>query len=298
MNVTERRERYRAVLAGDQCVYSATVFDPISARIAEDLGFEVGMVRGSQSAAAVLGAPDLPLVTLSELAQLIRRISRASALPLLVDADHGYGNALNVMRTVEELEVAGASAIMIEDTIQPIGFGTTGEHRLTSLEEGLGKMKAALAARQDPSLVIVYASRALEIADVSEAILRIKAYEKAGVDAIFLFGAETREAVEAIHTETKLPLVEGGFRRILRKGGDRQFLAANGVRIAAPGPLALHAAVKAMYDTLKALRDGKSPLDLDPALVSPELLAQVTRQSQYDDWAKNFLDYQGGAFTS
>src|SRR5512141_2213662 len=102
-----RRERFRAVLSGEKCVHPGSVFDPISARIAEDLGFEIGMFAGSIASFTVLGAPDLVVLTLTEFAEQIRRITRAGTLPLLVDADHGYGNALSVMRTVEELEAAG-----------------------------------------------------------------------------------------------------------------------------------------------------------------------------------------------
>ena len=140
MNLTERRERYRAVLAGDRCVHPASVFDPISARVAEDLGFEVGMLAGSIASFTVLGAPDIIVLTLTEFAQQIHRICRAGNLSLMVDADHGYGNALNVKRTVEELETAGVSALTIEDTVLPRRFGT-GEPELVSLEEGIGKMK-------------------------------------------------------------------------------------------------------------------------------------------------------------
>jgi len=106
MNWTERRARMRAILAGEACVHPGSVFDPISARIAEDLGFEVGMFAGSVASMAVLGAPDLILLTLSEFAEQAYRICRAGNLALLVDSDHGYGNALNVKRTVEELETA------------------------------------------------------------------------------------------------------------------------------------------------------------------------------------------------
>ena len=117
MNPTPRRERFRSILAGDRCVYAASVFDPISARIAEDLGFEAGMLAGSVVSGRVLGAPDLVVLTLTELAQQVRRVCRAGELALMVDADHGYGNALNVMRTVEELENAGAAGLTIEDTL-------------------------------------------------------------------------------------------------------------------------------------------------------------------------------------
>jgi oxaloacetate decarboxylase len=119
MNWTDRRRRFRAILKGDCCYHPGSVFDPLSARIAQDLGFEVGMFAGSTASLTVLGAPDLILITLSEFAGQAYRINRAFDLPLLVDADHAYGNALNVMRTVQELETAGVSALTIEDTVLP-----------------------------------------------------------------------------------------------------------------------------------------------------------------------------------
>ena len=116
MRWNERRERFRAILEGKACIHPASVFDPVSARIAADLGFELGMFAGSVASLVVLGAPDLTLITLTEFAEQAHRICRAGELPLLVDADHGYGNALNVMRTVQELETAGIAALTIEDT--------------------------------------------------------------------------------------------------------------------------------------------------------------------------------------
>ena len=123
MNPTQKRENFRAILSGDRCIHPASVFDPISVRIAEDLGFELAFMAGSMASATVLGAPDLVVLTLSEFAEQIRRICRATTLPLTVDADHGYGNALNVKRTVEELEAAGLSGLTIEDTVLPQSFG-------------------------------------------------------------------------------------------------------------------------------------------------------------------------------
>src|SRR6185437_5364662 len=98
---TARRERFRSLLEGPGCIHPASVFDPLSARMAEELGFECSMFAGSVAALVVLGAPDLILLTLTEFAAQAYRINRAGELPLLVDADHGYGNALNVMRTIE-----------------------------------------------------------------------------------------------------------------------------------------------------------------------------------------------------
>ena len=286
MELTQRRLRYRSVLAGDQCVHPASVFDPISARIAEDLGFEVGMLAGSIASGTVLGAPDLVVLTLSEFAQQIHRISRAGDLSLMVDADHGYGNALSVMRTVEELETAGVAALTIEDTVLPISFGGGSGNPLISLEEGVGKMKAALAARRDPNMVIAGRTSAIRSEGLEGAIRRVKAYEEAGVDAMFLSGASTREEIETVHAAISLPLLLGGAGGEL---DDRAFLSSNGVRIALQGHLSFQASIKAVYDTLKALREGVAPADLGPNLASAGLIAQVTRREDYDRWTAEFL---------
>jgi carboxyvinyl-carboxyphosphonate phosphorylmutase len=110
------RRSFRQLLASNTCYHTASVFDPMSARIAADLGFEVGILGGSVASLQVLGAPDFALITLSEFAEQATRIGRVAQLPVIADADHGYGNALNVMRTIVELERAGVAALTIEDT--------------------------------------------------------------------------------------------------------------------------------------------------------------------------------------
>jgi carboxyvinyl-carboxyphosphonate phosphorylmutase len=284
MNLTDRRERYRAILAGDKCVHPASVFDPISARVAEDLGFEVGMLAGSIASFTVLGAPDIIVLTLTEFAQQIHRICRAGNLSLMVDADHGYGNAFNVKRTVEELETAGVSALTIEDTVLPRPFGSGGA-QLISLEEGVGKMKAALSGRTDPNLVVAGRTSSIRVS-VDECIRRVKAYEAVGVDAVFLAGASTKAEVAAVNAEVNIPLLLGGATGELT---DKEWLGAHGVRVALQGHLPFQAAIKAVYDTLKALRDGVAPGDLRDQLASPDLIAQVTRRADYDQEIADYL---------
>ena len=218
----QRRERFRSVLSGKQCVYPGSVFDPVSARIAEDLGFEVGMFAGSVASMTVLGAPDLIVLTLTEFAAQAHRICRAGNLPLLCDADHGYGNALNVMRTVEELETAGVAGLSIEDTELPLAHGNRGKPRLISIEEGVGKMRAALAARRDPGLAIAGRTSAPSITGIADAIARAKAYAAAGVDAIFLVGLKSRADLDAVASEVTLPLILGGAGKELM---DRDWIA-------------------------------------------------------------------------
>lgn len=285
MNWTERRTRFRALLAGDRCVHPGSVYDAISARIAEDLGFEVGMFSGSVGSMAVLGAPDLVVLTLSEFAAQAYRICRAGNLALLVDSDHGYGNALNVKRTVEELETAGVCALSIEDTVLPRPYGPSGKPTLIAVEEGVGKMKAALAGRQDKNLVIAGRTSALAVTSLDDCIRRAKTYEAAGVDAIFLAGGVTAEGIEAVSDAIRLPIITGGAGGVL---GDRDWLAAHKVRIALQTHAPFSAAVQAVYNTLKALREGTKPSDLQ-GIASSELMQRVTRAADYRQWTKDFL---------
>ena len=285
MDWTLRRERFRAVLEGEACVHPGSVFDPISARIAEDLGFEVGMFAGSVASMTVLGAPDLIVLTLSEFAAQAYRINRAGGLPLLVDADHGYGNALNVQRTVEELETAGVAALSIEDTDLPQSFGEVGQTRLLPVEEGIGKMRAALAGRRDPRLVIAGRTSAPAVTGIDDAIARVRAYEESGVDALFMVGLRTREAVAAVAGAVRLPLILGGVAPDLR---DRDWLAEHGVRIALQGHQPFAAAVNAVYKTLKALREGIPPGELEE-VAPPHLMRRVTRDADYRARMEEFL---------
>jgi oxaloacetate decarboxylase len=285
MDWKQRRESFRAVLAGKECVYPASVFDPISARIAEDLGYEIGMFSGSVASLTVLGAPDLVVLTLSEFAGQALRINRAGNLPLMTDADHGYGNALNVKRTVEELETAGVCGLSIEDTLLPVPFGSPDKPQILSVEEGVGKMRAALAGRQDKSLVIVGRSSAPAITDLADTIARAKAYEAAGVDAFFAAGVKTRAELEALADAIKIPLVLGSPVPELQ---DRPYLGSQRVRICIQGHLPIAAAARAVYETMKALRDGTAPKDV-PGVASPELMKRVTRDADYRRWSKDFL---------
>ncbi len=284
MNWTDRRKRFRALLAGDRCYHPGSVYDPISARIAEDLGFEIGMFAGSTASLTVLGAPDLIVLTLTEFATQAYRINRAGNLPLMVDADHGYGNALSARRTVEELETAGICGMSLEDTELPNPFGTT-KPRLISIAEGVGKMKAALGGRQDPALCIAGRTSAISITGLDDTIARGKAYEAAGVDALFFVGVKTRAELDAISAATKLPLILGGLSEELT---DLSYLGARRVRIALQGHQPFAAGVKAVHDTLKALRDGVPPAKLQ-GVASPELMKQVTRDADYTKWTKDFL---------
>ena len=285
MDWTSRRARFREILAGKQCMYPASVFDPISGRIAQDLGFETGIFAGSVASLTVMGAPDLIVLTLTEFAEQALRINRGCDLPLLVDADHGYGNALNVMRTVQELETAGVCALSIEDTLLPNAFASGGKARLISLDEGVGKMRAAVRARRDSALVIAGRTSAPGITGTDDAIARAHAYEAAGVDVLFFVGIKSREQLDAIASAVTIPIILGGVGSDLQ---DRTYLAERGVRICLQGHQPFMAGVQAVHDTLKALRDGTPPTAL-AGLPTARFMKQVTRDEDYMRWTQEYL---------
>lgn len=280
MNPATTRPRFRAILNGAACVRPASVMDPLSARLAADLDFQAMMLAGSVASLAVLGVPDLILLTLSEFAGLARRICRAADLPLLCDADHGYGNALNVMRTVEELENAGVAALTIEDTMLPRPFG--GDTALLDPAEGLGKVRAAVAARSDPALCVIARTGALSVTGLHDAVARLRAYQDAGVDGMFLTGATKRSEIAAIAKVARVPVLLGGAGPDLE---DDSFLAAHGVRIALMGHQPVMAALAAYRATLEAQRAGTTL----PEILSAEAMKRLTRDSDYRKWMDAYL---------
>lgn len=205
MSIPDLPRLLRQILSGTECLTASSAFDPISARIAHSLGFEVGVMGGSVASYAVLGAPDLILLTMSELVEQARRVCRATSLRLIVDADHGYGNALNVMRTVQELQAAGVAGVTIEDTLLPRAFGSPAAPQLVSLEEGVGKMKAALKGRGAGEALVFGRTSAASITGVDDAIRRLRAYETVGVDALFVPGLKTRSDRDRIAEAVTVP---------------------------------------------------------------------------------------------
>jgi carboxyvinyl-carboxyphosphonate phosphorylmutase len=286
MKHNEQRKRLRALLGGSRCLSPASVYDPLSARVAEEVGYEIGMLAGSVASNTTLAAPDLIVLTLTELADQVRRIMRVSRLSLVVDADHGYGNALNVMRTVQELEHAGVSALSIEDTALPLRFGQPeGVDELISVEEMVGKLRAALAARTDLDLVIAARTAALKAEDTERAVARAKAYAATGVDAIFVVGVETLDQVQAIHDAVRLPIIVGSAPASLK----HEDLARKGARILLQGHLPVAAAVRALREAYTHLFHGGAPSDLKSKVASQQEMESLVNGEAYRKWQREYL---------
>ena len=280
------RERFRTVLSRSDCTLAANIFDPLSARIARMLDYEVCFLSGSVHKVANLAVPDIVLVNMSDLVDVCRRITRIADVSLMHDGEDGFGNAVNVVRSVKELEAAGVSAIEIEDAIPPTRFNQ-GDLGLFSQKEQVGKLEAALAARTDPMTAVVARTTALAQFPLDEALERIKAYSKTGVDAIRLAGLKTRDQLEAVHKATPLPLTvlspPDGM------ANDREFLAANGVSILMAGNPAFGMAIQAIYDSFKHLKDGGAVEDLAPREADAALLRRVNRTDEFIQLQEQFL---------
>jgi oxaloacetate decarboxylase len=284
MSHTEQRKRFRAILTGKECLSPASVYDGLSARIAESVGYEIGILAGSVASNSTLASPDLIVLTLTEFADQIRRIMRASEISLLVDADHGYGNALNVMRTVVECEHSGVSAMSIEDTALPISFGQD-KDRVISTAEMVGKLKAAVAARKDPSTVIAGRTAALKVEGTAATCERSKAYAACGVDCIFVVGVESLDQVKAVHDASKLPIIVGSAPASIK----REEFAAAGARFLLQGHQPLAAAVKAVREVYTHLYNGGAPKDLKDKIASAKDMNTFTANDLHKKWISEYM---------
>ena len=283
--MSRARELFREVISRPHCTLAANIFDPLSARIAHMLGYEICVLSGSVGKVANLGVPDTVLSNMSDVVDHCRRITRIADVSLMVDAEDGFGNAVNVVRTVREMEAAGVAAIEIEDNFVPRRFNVA-DPGLVSTGEQVGKLEAAAAARTDPTTVIVARSAALQLCPLDEALERIRAYSQTGAEALMLTGSRSREQIEAACGVTSLPLFVLNPPADARN--DQDFLDSN-MRILMLGNPTYAIAVKAIRDSLQHLKDGGAMEDLAERQASPDLLRQVNRTDEFMGLQERYL---------
>ena len=204
----------RQMMTGKQIVVAPGAHDALTAKIIEQVGFSAVYMTGYGQAASHLGKPDVGLLTLTEMVARASNIVEAVNVPVIADADTGFGNAVNVMRTLREYEKAGVAAIQLEDQVAPKKCGHMTGRQVVSKEEMVGKIKAAVDVRTDPDLMIIARTDARTVHGIGEALERAKAYEEAGADILFIESPETVEEMKQITTSFKVPvlanMVEGG----------------------------------------------------------------------------------------
>ena len=253
--INNANESLRKTLSEASCVHPATVFDPMSGKIAESLNYKVGIVPGMVMSLNLLSVPDLMLLSITELSDAVRRIKRSCSMPIIIDADHGYGNALNVMRSVEELEHAGASGISIEDTNLPLPFKKTDVPDFISIEEATSKIDAAVNAKKNSSMMIIARTSSTKYLGIEEALKRGKAYQNVGADALFFPNIDNIDDVKTLGSSFAIPIILGGVSPDLLS---LKQLSSYGINISLPGHIPYFAALEAYRNALKTLSDNNN----------------------------------------
>jgi 2-methylisocitrate lyase-like PEP mutase family enzyme len=250
-------------------------------------------MTGSGVANSQLGEPDLGLTTMSEMATQASRMGAAMGLPLIADADTGYGGVLNVRRTVQEYERAGVAALHIEDQVFPKRCGHFAGKAVIPLEEMVGKIRAALEARTDPDLVIIARTDSRAVEGFDAALARARAYEEAGADMLFVEAPQSIDEMRVITSSFHVPLVanmvEGGATPILPDGE----LEALGYKVVLHAGSLLRSAALAVQETLRYLLDNGSTVGMENRLISFNERNRVTDLEGMQSWADRFTPAPG-----
>jgi 2,3-dimethylmalate lyase len=259
--------RLRELLTASEPVLAPGAFDALSARIVEAAGFPAVYMTGFGTSAALLGRPDIGLLTQTEMVENARRLVQAVSLPVIADADTGYGNPLNVIRTVREYERAGVAAIHLEDQVTPKKCGHMERKQLIGADEMVAKLRAAITARQSPEFVLIARTDARAVEGLSSALERAERYRDAGADVLFVEAPESEDEVVAIAERLSGTLLLYNWA----EGGKSPRLSIERLRalgfhlIICPLSLVL-TATRAMQAAATALREAGSPLPLLPTL--------------------------------
>jgi methylisocitrate lyase len=249
-----RTARLRQLLSRDKILLAPGAHDALTARIAEMCGFEAVYMTGAGTVNAQLGMPDHSIITLTEMVQSAARMARATTLPIVSDADTGYGGVLNVMRTVQEFQVAGIAGIHIEDQVMPKRCGHLKGKEIISIEEMAGKIRAACHARTDPDFLIIARVDARAPLGFDETVRRAKAYLKAGADMIFPEALESEKELRAFAREVQAPLLAN-----MTEYGKTPYLTAAQFQEMGYGMVifpvsAMRVAIKAIYELFAEIR--------------------------------------------
>ncbi|MET7244058.1 isocitrate lyase/phosphoenolpyruvate mutase family protein [Methylobacterium sp. EM32] len=284
-------ETLRAILARREAVSVPGAANALFARVIEDLGFEAVYVTGAGVANMHLGAPDIGLTTVTEVASAVAAIADAVSLPIIVDADTGFGNAVNVVRTVRLLERAGAAGLQLEDQVFPKKCGHFTGKDVIPAGEMVQKVKAAVDARRDGALQIIARTDARAVEDLDRAIERAHAYIEAGADATFVEAPVSAEELARIARDLPVPQVANIVFGGRTPDPGRERLAGMGFSIVLYANAALQAALKASFDVLGALKRDGSLGNVADRLASFE---ERQRAVDKEAWDAREVRYRGG----
>jgi 2-methylisocitrate lyase-like PEP mutase family enzyme len=252
-----KTEKMRELLSSGKIVMAPGAYDAWSARVIEKAGFPAIYMTGYGVSGSFLGRPDIGLISFAEMVEVARNICNCTTVPVIADADNGYGSSLNVIRTVQAYEQAGVAAIQLEDQVMPKRCGHMEGKQIIPKEEMVAKVRAAVYARKDPNLVIIARTDAIAVTNYEDAIDRAKAYKEAGADVIFVEAMQTEEQVKNAAKLVGAPLMANMVEHGKTPLDTAENLYKMGFRIAIYPVLPIYTVTKALTDVLKILKDGE-----------------------------------------
>jgi carboxyvinyl-carboxyphosphonate phosphorylmutase len=264
----ERRKVLRKKLNSREKIIVPGAYDAWTAKLIENAEFSAVFITGYGVSASFLGKPDIGLLSFSEMVTVAKNISALVNIPVFADADNGYGGLLNVIRTVQEYEQVGVSAIQLEDQVIPKRCGHMDGKEVISLEDMVAKIKAAIYARKDPNLIIIARTDARGVLGFEEALKRAKAYEAAGADVIFVEAPQSVEELKIVARKVKAPLVSNMVER-----GKTPLLTAEelhriGYSLILFPVSTIYCSTKAVQDMLQQLKDEETTSNMLNKFVS------------------------------
>ena len=284
--MTTGAQQIRDAVAADT-VLMPGVYDALTARIAARVGFDVVFISGYSVSAARLGEPDFGFLTQPEMVEAARAVCRVSDAPVIVDADTGYGNAVNVLRAVRDLQDAGAAGVFLEDQVWPKKCGHMAGKRVVDTAEHAAKIRAAVDARGDRDLFVVARTDARQPLGVEEAIERCLAYKEAGADALFVEAPQSVDELARVAEALPAPLVANMVERGVTPHLSRSELRELVFALIVCPLAALYAATRAVTDVLTELRDEETTSGAYDRMVTfDEFNALVDLDARYEDEAR------------
>jgi len=278
-----KTERLRRLLETKGQLIMPGVYDALSAKIASRTGFEAIFITGYSLSATLLGEPDFGILTQTEMLAAARRICSVTDKPVIVDADTGYGNAINVIRTVRELIKTDAAGMFLEDQVWPKRCGHMIGKQVIPLEEQLKKLRAAIDAKGSEDFYIVARTDARQARGLSDAISRAIAFKQAGADAIFVEAPQSKEEMREISRHVKGPLVANMLERGVTPLLSPQELLDLGFQLVVWPLSPLYAVAKTLADTYSTLRqDGSTTAILDRLMSFDDFNAIVGLEEKYE----------------
>lgn len=283
-----KAKKLRKLLTSGKIVMAPGAYDAWSARVVEQAGFNAVYMTGYGVSASVLGRPDIGLISSHEMFTMARNICNCTTVPVIADADNGYGNSLNVLRTVSDYESAGVAGIQIEDQVMPKRCGHMEGKQLIPKEEMVAKVRAAVYARRDPDTVIIARTDAIAVNGFEDAIDRAVAYKDAGADVIFVEALQNRDQVGKAANLIGAPLMANMVEHGKTPLDTAENLYKMGFRIAIYPVVSLYTATKSLIQVLSVLKEKEDLTECMPYEVDFPSFNQMIGLKELRDLEKRF----------